>query len=88
VVPGSRVEVSPTAGPDKRTYRVDCSKIERVLPGFRPQWDARRGAEELYQAYRRAGLTRADLDGPRYKRLAHVQRLLGEGRLDSALYWT
>ena len=88
VVPGSRVEVSPTAGPDKRTYRVDCSKIERVLPGFRPQWDARRGAEELYQAYRRAGLTREDLAGPRYKRLAHVQRLLGEGRLDSALYWT
>lgn len=88
VVPGSRLEYSPTAGPDKRTYRVDCSKIERQLPAFRPEWDARRGAEELYQAYRDAGLTREDLEGPRYKRLAQVQRLLAEGRLDASLYWT
>jgi nucleoside-diphosphate-sugar epimerase len=88
VVPGSRIEYSPTAGPDKRTYRVDCSKIERRLPGFRPQWDARRGAEELYHAYREAGLARKDLEGPRYMRLGHIQRLRHEGRLDPALYWT
>jgi len=88
VVPSSRIEVSPTAGPDRRTYRVDCGKIERRLPGFRPRWDARRGAEELFEAYRRAGLTREDLAGPRYKRLAHIQRLLALGRLDSSLYWT
>lgn len=88
VVPGSRVKVSPTAGPDRRTYRVDCSKIERHLPAFRPEWDARRGAEELYRAYREAGLTGDDLDGSRYKRLAHIQSLRREGRLDAALFWT
>ena len=87
VVPGSRTSSSPPP-PRPRTYRVDCSKIERRLPGFRPQWDARRGAEELLAAYRGAGLTREDLAGPRCKRLAHIQRLLAEGRLDSSLYWT
>jgi nucleoside-diphosphate-sugar epimerase len=88
VVPGSKIEYSPTAGPDLRTYRIDCSKIARRLPAFRPAWDARRGAEELYRAYREIGLTRDDLDGPRYKRLAHIQRLRAEGRLDGALHWT
>jgi nucleoside-diphosphate-sugar epimerase len=87
VVPGARIEYSPTAGPDKRTYRIDCGKIRRLLPEFRPEWDARRGAEELYRAYREGGLTRADLEGPRYTRLRQIQGLLAAGRLDRRLYW-
>src|SRR5215208_1225294 len=55
-VPGCRITYAEGAGPDKRCYRVDCGKIARVLPDFQPRWDARRGAEELYEAYRRAGL--------------------------------
>src|SRR6185312_6545555 len=57
VVPGSRVEYAAGGGPDKRCYRVTCEKIRRVLPNFRPQWNARKGALELYQAYRKSGLT-------------------------------
>ena len=56
-VPGCRVEYAPGGGPDKRCYRVNCDKIRRVLPNFRPQWTARKGAQELYDAYRAAGLT-------------------------------
>ena len=47
VVPGCRVEIAPDAGPDTRSYRVNFDKIARVLPAFKPQWDARRGAEQL-----------------------------------------
>ena len=57
-VPGCHVEYAPDGGPDKRCYRVNCDKIRRVLPSFRPQWTARKGAQELYDAYRAAGLTR------------------------------
>lgn len=86
-VPGSTVEVAPGAGPDKRCYRVDCSKIERLLPDFRPQWDARRGAQELYAAYCRLGMTAAIFHGPRYTRLKHLQELLASGRLAGDLRW-
>ena len=41
VVPGCRIEVAPDAGPDKRSYRVSFEKIARVLPAFKPQWNAR-----------------------------------------------
>jgi nucleoside-diphosphate-sugar epimerase len=34
VVPGSKVKYAEGAGPDKRDYRVDCSKIARVLGDF------------------------------------------------------
>src|SRR5215216_3301203 len=48
-VPGCEIEYAQDAGPDKRTYRVDFSKIAAKLPEFRPLWDARKGAQELYQ---------------------------------------
>jgi nucleoside-diphosphate-sugar epimerase len=77
VVPGCRVEIAPDAGPDTRSYRVDFSKIARVLPAFKPQWDARRGAEQLYAAYRRSNLTLEEFEGPRYQRIGHIQTLIG-----------
>jgi hypothetical protein len=58
-----------------------------MVPGFRPQWTARKGAHELYEAYRAAGLTREDMDSGRYIRLKHIQRLLSAGRLDASLRW-
>jgi nucleoside-diphosphate-sugar epimerase len=84
-VPGSRVEYAPDGGPDKRCYRINCDKISRMLPNFRPQWTAHRGAQELYDAYRAAGLTREDVECGRYVRMSHIQRLLKSGRLDDSL---
>jgi nucleoside-diphosphate-sugar epimerase len=86
-VPGCRVEYAPGGGPDTRCYRINCEKITRVLPAFRPQWTARKGAQELYDAYRAAGLTREDAEGNRYIRLKQIRSLLKAGRLDASLRW-
>jgi nucleoside-diphosphate-sugar epimerase len=86
-VPGSRVEYAPDAMPDKRCYRVDCSKIERVLPGFQPQWNARRGAQELYAAYKQVGLQVEEFEGPKYRRIDHLQQLIQKGHVDETLRW-
>ena len=52
---------APGGGPDVRCYRVNFDKINRLVPAFRPQWTARKGARELYDAYRSVGLTAAVL---------------------------
>ena len=44
-------------------------------------------AQELAQAYRAAGLGKEEYEGPRYKRIAHLQRMMAEGRIDSSLRW-
>ena len=54
ILPDCRIEYAEDAGPDKRCYRVDCSKIKRVLPEFDPQWDATKGVQELYEAYQKS----------------------------------
>jgi len=86
-VPGCQVDYAPGGGPDTRCYRISCEKITRLLPSFHPQWTAREGALELYQAYRAAGLTQNDLAGTRYIRLRQIRSLLKDGKLDSSLRW-
>ena len=81
VVPNCTVEFADGAGPDKRSYRVSFEKIRTSLPEFKPQWDARMGAEQLYKAYRSSGLTLEEFEGPRYQRIAHINKLLAEGIL-------
>lgn len=87
-VPGCEIQYANDAGPDKRTYRVDFSKIKRVLPDFQPQWNVRKGALELYDAYKRTELVLEEFEGPRYKRIDHIKQLLRDGVLDSTLRWT
>jgi nucleoside-diphosphate-sugar epimerase len=85
VVPGCHVEFAPDAGPDNRSYRVNFDKIARVLPAFKPQWDVRRGAAQLYSAYCSAGLTLEQFEGPQYQRIGHIHRLIADGVLDARL---
>jgi len=86
-VPGCEIAFADGAGPDKRNYRADFSKVARVLPSFQPQWDARKGARQLYQAYRSIGLRLEDFEGPRYRRIDQIKRLLAEGNLGTDLRW-
>ena len=81
VVPGCEIEYAAGAGADKRSYRVSFEKIKSKLPQFRPQWDAKKGAEQLYQAYLSSGLTLEEFEGPRYQRIGHIKKLMAEGAL-------
>jgi hypothetical protein len=81
------VDFAPDAGPDKRCYRVDCNKIARVLRDFKPQWTARRGIEQLYDEYKKVGLTLEEFEGPKYMRIAHIKSLVEKDRLDENLRW-
>jgi nucleoside-diphosphate-sugar epimerase len=87
VVPGARASFAEGGGPDKRSYQVDCSKIQRVLPDFEPRWTVPRGVEELHEAYVGHGLTLDEFTGSRYLRIKRVQELQAAGRLDAELRW-
>ncbi len=80
--------MSKQAGPDKRCYKVDCSKLERTLPEYKPGWTVRRGIEQLYEAYKRYGMDAQDFQGPAYVRMRQIQALQAEGRLTTDLRWT
>ena len=90
IVPGSRVKYAEGGGPDLRCYRVNCDKIARTLPEFRPQWTVRRGIEQLYTAYKEHGLTFEEFTGTRYIRIKHLKSPAGDfaPRLDPPVVTT
>jgi nucleoside-diphosphate-sugar epimerase len=85
VVPDCCIEYAADAGPDTRSYRVSFEKIARALPAFRPKWDARRGTQQLFDAYRLSNLTLEEFEGPRYQRIAHIKKLIADGILSKEL---
>jgi len=87
-VPGCRIEYAKGASADGRCYKVDCGKLPRMLPEFKPRWNARLGAEQLFETFQKTSLGVDDFEGPRYKRIDHIKQLHSLGRLDSALRWT
>ena len=84
-VPGSEVVYAEGGGPDTRDYRVDCCKIQRMVPAFRPQWTVRKGIDELLDAYRANRLTSEQFLSSRYLRIKRVLELQASGELDGEL---
>jgi nucleoside-diphosphate-sugar epimerase len=73
------------AGPDTRDYRVDFTKITRVLPGFTPAWTIADGIAELARDMAERGLAAEDFEGPRFVRLARIRELQEAGRMTTDL---
>jgi nucleoside-diphosphate-sugar epimerase len=82
-IPNSRIEFAKEYVSDKRTYRVDCSKIKQI--GFEPQRDVLEAVLEMAEAFRHAGITIEEFEGPRFVRLATIRQLIAAGRLDANL---
>ena len=86
-VPGCRIEFAKDAGPDKRCYRVDFGKFRSTFPEHRPKWDARSGAVDIFESYKKYGIRQEDFEGPKYKRIDHIKQLISTGRMDDTLRW-
>lgn len=86
VVPESDLTITGDSG-DPRSYQVSFAKIGQKLPAYQPQWTARKGAQELHDAYRSMGLTMDEFQR-RYKRLPVLAAHRQAGRLDDMLRWT
>lgn len=70
---------------DKRDYKVDFTKIGKLLPEFTPEWTIEKGIEQLSADMNRFGMAAEDFEGPRYVRLRKVEELKRAGRLDEML---
>jgi nucleoside-diphosphate-sugar epimerase len=87
IVPETRTEFADDASADKRNYRVNCDRLAREVPTWRPRWTVAAGAREVYQAIQDTGLKTQDFEGPRYNRIAYIRQLLADGRIDADLRW-
>ena len=87
-VPGCRLECLASPDADQRTYQTDFGKFARTFPDFTFEWTIERGAHELSEAFKAAGVTQADFTDRRFTRLKWLRYLLDSGRLDQSLRWS
>ena len=85
VVPSAKLSIARGAGPDRRNYRVDFSKLNDFFPDLELRWSVRDGVDELATAYNKYCLTYEDFCSSRYVRLRRVRDLLSLGVVDELL---
>jgi nucleoside-diphosphate-sugar epimerase len=86
-VPGCEIEYAGKGGPDPRNYRVNFARLAKTFPDLKFQWSARRGAQQLYAAFKQVGLKFEDLQGRKFIRLNQLKHLLSADKLDDTLRW-
>lgn len=84
--PGCELSLG-TNDADNRSYRVDFTKINTQLPGFKCTRDAKVGAEQMRTVFERIGMTKELFEAPPYTRLKMLQQLIGTHQLDDNFFW-
>ena len=87
VFPGCSVSFGPPS-PDNRSYRVSFEKIQKHLPAFKCRWDARRGAEQLLNLFRRIDMTEEVFKFRTFTRLKQLEYLIRTHQIDDDFFWT
>jgi nucleoside-diphosphate-sugar epimerase len=87
VFPGCSVSFG-APGQDNRSYRVCFEKIRKHLPGFRCVWDARRGAQQLYDLFKRIDMTKEMFECRTFTRVKQLEYLIRTRQLDEHFFWT
>ena len=87
VFPGCHVSFG-APGQDNRSYRVSFEKIRRHMPEFRCAWDARRGAKQLYDLFKRIDMTKEVFEYRTFTRLKQLEYLIRTQQIDRQFFWT
>jgi nucleoside-diphosphate-sugar epimerase len=77
-----------TSDGDNRSYRVNFDKIHAQLPGFECRWNARQGAQELFDLFTRIEMSSETFGFRAFTRLKQLEYLLRTKQLDDRLFWT
>ena len=85
--PGCRLSFG-APGQDNRSYRVSFEKIRKHLPGFQCAWDARRGARQLYELFRKIDMPSEVFQHRTFTRLKQLEYLIRTSQIDGNFFWT
>jgi nucleoside-diphosphate-sugar epimerase len=84
--PGCRLSFGAPS-PDNRSYRVSFEKIRKHLPGFKCAWDARRGAQQLYELFKKIDMPSEVFQHRTFTRLKQLEYLIRTKQIDGDFFW-
>lgn len=87
VFPGCKLSFGDQ-GADNRSYRVSFEKINTVLPGFKCDWNAQRGAQQLYDLFSQIDMTEEVFLSRGFTRLKQLEYLIRTQQIDKDFFWS
>ncbi|MDX2228717.1 MAG: SDR family oxidoreductase [Leptolyngbyaceae cyanobacterium bins.349] len=75
-------------GADNRSYRVSFEKINTQLPGFKCEWNARRGAQQLFDVFSQIDMTQEVFEYRGFTRLKQLEYLIRTQQIDKDFFWS
>ena len=86
VVPGAELEILGKICNDSRSYKVDFTKIYKVLKHYKPQWTVRKGVEELYYTYKAIGLDMNKFEHEDFVTIKKYKNMMTRNEADNNLF--
>lgn len=74
-------------GADNRSYRVSFEKINTVLPGFKCDWNAERGAKQLFDVFEQIDMDEEIFTSRGFTRLKQLEYLIRTQQIDKDFFW-
>lgn len=74
-------------GADNRSYRVSFEKINTTLPGFKCDWNAQLGAQQLFNLFSQIDLTEDTFLFRGFTRLKQLEYLIRTQQIDQDFFW-
>lgn len=75
------------SGGDNRSYRVSFEKINTKLPGFKCDWNAQLGAQQLYDLFGQIDMTEDMFQFRGFTRLKQLEYLIRTQQIDENFFW-
>lgn len=75
------------SGSDNRSYRVSFEKVNKMLPGFKCDWNAQRGAQQLFDLFQQIDLSADTFLYRGFTRLKQLEYLIRTQQIDQNFFW-
>lgn len=75
------------SGADNRSYRVSFEKINKTLPGFKCDWNAQNGAQQLFDLFTRIDMSKDTFLFRGFTRLKQLEYLIRTQQIDKNFFW-
>ena len=72
---------------DNRSYRVSFEKINQALPRFKCEWDAKRGAQQLFDLFTQIDMSEETFLFRGFTRLKQLEYLIRTQQIDRNFFW-
>jgi nucleoside-diphosphate-sugar epimerase len=86
IFPGCKLSFGDQ-GADNRSYRVSFEKINTLLPGFKCDWNAQRGAKQLFDLFTQIDMSQETFLSRGFTRLKQLEYLIRTQQIDQDFFW-